>query len=316
MGSGCPRVSLADPADLHERPDRIRSGFPHGHLAGQRRLDGTEGPSAGRWTAFSNEEGYAAFRERLEAARRSEPASTRCACSRGPSPAASSPPCEREGPRVRSALEAHRRHRVKYGVASEEAISRKKQSMLPMDCTVYDLLVFATEITSHTASSSSTADSCTAGSGRPSRPSSTSRGSLTRDGTVRGTPHAGVLPQLTAPAETGAGTGIPRKSGARRDSRTSGPVPPPPMRWAARAGSRRILTPATEMTMELQQRDYQDRVVSRVISFFEAGDRTVMIESPTGSGKTIMASASCSTLRRSEASASTGWRCGGTCCGR
>jgi superfamily II DNA or RNA helicase len=38
----------------------------------------------------------------------------------------------------------------------------------------------------------------------------------------------------------------------------------------------------------LEHRDYQDRVVHRVIGHFEAGDRTVMIESPTGSGKTIM----------------------------
>jgi superfamily II DNA or RNA helicase len=39
----------------------------------------------------------------------------------------------------------------------------------------------------------------------------------------------------------------------------------------------------------LEQRDYQDRVVQKVIEHFESGDRTVMIESPTGSGKTIMA---------------------------
>ncbi len=39
----------------------------------------------------------------------------------------------------------------------------------------------------------------------------------------------------------------------------------------------------------LQQRDYQDRVVDKVVGFFEAGDASVMIESPTGSGKTIMA---------------------------
>lgn len=39
----------------------------------------------------------------------------------------------------------------------------------------------------------------------------------------------------------------------------------------------------------LEQRDYQDRVVRRVIEHFENGDRTVLIESPTGSGKTVMA---------------------------
>jgi len=38
---------------------------------------------------------------------------------------------------------------LKYQVASEEAISRKRQSMLAMNCTVYDLLNFATEIISH-----------------------------------------------------------------------------------------------------------------------------------------------------------------------
>ncbi len=41
--------------------------------------------------------------------------------------------------------------------------------------------------------------------------------------------------------------------------------------------------------MEYESRDYQNRVVDQVIRHFEAGDRTVMIESPTGSGKTIMA---------------------------
>jgi len=39
----------------------------------------------------------------------------------------------------------------------------------------------------------------------------------------------------------------------------------------------------------LETRDYQERVIRRTIAHFEAGDQTVMIESPTGSGKTIMA---------------------------
>ncbi len=38
---------------------------------------------------------------------------------------------------------------LKYAVATEEAISRKKQSQLAMDCTIYDLINFATEVTSH-----------------------------------------------------------------------------------------------------------------------------------------------------------------------
>ena len=43
------------------------------------------------------------------------------------------------------------------------------------------------------------------------------------------------------------------------------------------------------MVKELQNRDYQDRVVSKAIDFFEDKHKSVMIESPTGSGKTIMA---------------------------
>jgi len=38
---------------------------------------------------------------------------------------------------------------LKYHVATEEAINRKKQSQLSMNCTVYDLINFATEVTSH-----------------------------------------------------------------------------------------------------------------------------------------------------------------------
>src|SRR5690606_35519241 len=39
----------------------------------------------------------------------------------------------------------------------------------------------------------------------------------------------------------------------------------------------------------LEQRKYQGRVLAKVVGHFEASDHTVMIESPTGSGKTIMA---------------------------
>jgi len=43
------------------------------------------------------------------------------------------------------------------------------------------------------------------------------------------------------------------------------------------------------LTLErLQQRDYQDRVVDKALGFIESGDASVLIESPTGSGKTIM----------------------------
>ena len=38
----------------------------------------------------------------------------------------------------------------------------------------------------------------------------------------------------------------------------------------------------------LQQRDYQDRVVDKSVGFFKGGENSVLIESPTGSGKTII----------------------------
>jgi len=45
-----------------------------------------------------------------------------------------------------------------------------------------------------------------------------------------------------------------------------------------------------------QERDYQTRVIEKTLAFFEAGDNSVLIESPTGSGKTIMALAICKYL--------------------
>lgn len=45
-----------------------------------------------------------------------------------------------------------------------------------------------------------------------------------------------------------------------------------------------------------QKRDYQTRVIEKTIAFFEAGDSSVLIESATGSGKTIMALSICKRL--------------------
>lgn len=45
-----------------------------------------------------------------------------------------------------------------------------------------------------------------------------------------------------------------------------------------------------------QERDYQTRVIEKTLAFFEAGDTSVLIESPTGSGKTIMALSICKQL--------------------
>lgn len=117
---------------------------------GKNEFDGAEGPLGRAMECFSNEEGYSALRERLESARKSEASVYEVRMlSR-----AITRDCQ---PARRADLQQlfDRLWRltgdlaVKYGVASEEAISRKKQSMLPMDCTVYDLLTFATEITSH-----------------------------------------------------------------------------------------------------------------------------------------------------------------------
>jgi hypothetical protein len=113
-------------------------------------LDGAEGPLGRAMDCFSNEEGYAAFRERLDAARKSEASvyEVRMLCralSRDFDPAKRA-----SGQRIFERLwKLTGDLAVKYGVASEEAISRKKQSMLPMDCTVYDLLTFATEVGTH-----------------------------------------------------------------------------------------------------------------------------------------------------------------------
>jgi hypothetical protein len=113
-------------------------------------LDGAEVPLGRAMDCFSDEEGYAAFRERLEMARKSEASvyEVRMLCralSRDIDPAKGM-----GGQRILDRLwKLTGDLAVKYGVASDEAISRKKQSMLPMDCTVYDLLTFATEVTTH-----------------------------------------------------------------------------------------------------------------------------------------------------------------------
>jgi len=47
-----------------------------------------------------------------------------------------------------------------------------------------------------------------------------------------------------------------------------------------------------------QERDYQTRIIEKTIAFFEAGDSSVLIESPTGSGKTVVALAICKHLEQ------------------
>lgn len=119
-----------------------------------RNTDPAAGPLGRAMECFSNEEGYAALRQRLESARRSEASiyEVRMLCRA----------LERDTDLAVGAKEAMQPVHdalwkltgdiaVKYGVASDQAISRKKQSALPMDCTVFDLLTFATEIATHHA---------------------------------------------------------------------------------------------------------------------------------------------------------------------
>lgn len=119
---------------------------------GKNDSDGAAGPLRRAMDCFSNEEGYAAIRQRLQSAQRSEASvyEVRMLCralSRDIKPGAfghTQPIYDRLWKLTGDIS-------VKYGVASDQAISRKKQSMLPMDCTVYELLTFATEISTHHA---------------------------------------------------------------------------------------------------------------------------------------------------------------------
>jgi len=114
--------------------------------------DGTSGPLRRAMDCFSNEEGYAAIRERLQSARQSEASVYEVqmfcrALARDTKPGAfhcMQPVYDRLW-RLTGDIS------IKYGVASDQAISRKKQSMLPMDCTIYELMTFATEVTTHHA---------------------------------------------------------------------------------------------------------------------------------------------------------------------
>jgi hypothetical protein len=119
---------------------------------GRRITDGAAGPLGRAMDCFSNEEGYAALRQRLESARQSEASmyEVRMLCR---------VILRDTHPRARESMAGVYGRlwqltgdiAAKYGVAGEEAISRKKQSMLPMDCTVYELVTFATELATHHA---------------------------------------------------------------------------------------------------------------------------------------------------------------------
>jgi hypothetical protein len=119
---------------------------------GKHDSDGAAGPLRRAMDCFSNEEGYAAVRQRLASARTSEASvyEVRMLCramsrdTRTGKDAAMQPVYDRLWKLTGDIS-------IKYGVASDQAISRKKQSMLPMDCTVYELMTFATELATHHA---------------------------------------------------------------------------------------------------------------------------------------------------------------------
>lgn len=117
---------------------------------GKEASDGVAGPLGRAMDCFSNEEGYAALRERLESARKSEASIFEVRMLARALTRSAKQSNEATMRQIYDKLwQLTGDIAVKYGVASDEAISRKKQRMLPMDCTVYDLFTFATEVTSH-----------------------------------------------------------------------------------------------------------------------------------------------------------------------
>jgi len=101
---------------------------------------------------FSNDEGFDALRQRLDTSLNSEASvyETRMlAKAIHTDLAGKRSDIIRSGDVFTALTELTGDVALKYAVATEEAISRKKQSQLAMDCTVYDLLNFATEVTSH-----------------------------------------------------------------------------------------------------------------------------------------------------------------------
>jgi len=59
--------------------------------------------------------------------------------------------------------------------------------------------------------------------------------------------------------------------------------------------------------MQLQPRDYQIRIISKAVDAFNAGRKSVMIESPCGSGKTPMGLVTCKMLEKSHPTMQFGW---------
>ncbi len=113
-------------------------------------VDGASGPLTRAVDCFSNEEGFAAVRQRLDSSQQSQ-ASVRdvYAFRRALDsclPSTSTPATKLILDRlVRLTGDIS----ATYGVASVDAITPKKRRLLPMDCTVYDLMTFATEVTTH-----------------------------------------------------------------------------------------------------------------------------------------------------------------------
>jgi hypothetical protein len=112
--------------------------------------DGASAPLARALDCYSNEEGFMAVRQRLDAARQSE-ASVRDVFSFTRALSSSFSSAKAPGAKLILSRLATLTGDLsaRYGVASVESITPKKRRLLPMDCTVYDLVSFATEVTSH-----------------------------------------------------------------------------------------------------------------------------------------------------------------------
>ena len=101
--------------------------------------------------AFSNDEGYDALRNRVVEARKTiasihETEGLRKAIDRSVLANASKGAIESIKDRFMAIAGDVA---LKFNVASSSAVSAKKQRLLPMSCTVYDLVNMATELTSH-----------------------------------------------------------------------------------------------------------------------------------------------------------------------
>lgn len=96
--------------------------------------------------AYDNEEGYSAISERLVASQQSPASLKECMDLKGWLEKAGA-----DDETLRTYEEVCGNVSLNYGLASSNAISKKRQAMLPSEATVYDLFNFASEYSTHRA---------------------------------------------------------------------------------------------------------------------------------------------------------------------